>query len=40
MRNLRNGRYAEIAEIARQFQLNDDHIRRILQFGDLATARR
>jgi len=36
MRDLRNGTYADTIEIARQFQLNDAHVRRILRFGYLA----
>ena len=36
MRDLRNGTYADTIEIARQFQLNDAHVRRVLRFGYLA----
>ena len=36
MRDLRSGKYADTTEIARQFQLNDAHVRRILRFGYLA----
>src|SRR6516162_1599090 len=36
MRELRSGRYADTTTIARQFQLNDAHVRRILRFGYLA----
>ena len=36
MRDLRSGKYADTAEIARQFQLNEVHVRRILRFGYLA----
>ena len=36
MRDLRSGTYADTTEIARQFQLNDAHVRRILRFGYLA----
>lgn len=36
MRDLRSGRYADTTDIARQFQLNDAHVRRILRFGYLA----
>ena len=36
MRELRSGRYADTTDIARQFQLNDAHVRRILRFGYLA----
>jgi len=36
MRDLRNGKYADTIAIARQFQLNDAHVRRVLRFGYLA----
>ena len=36
MRELRSGRYADTTTIARQFQLNHAHVRRILRFGYLA----
>jgi hypothetical protein len=36
MPDLRSGTYADTTEIARQFQLNDAHVRRILRFGYLA----
>jgi len=36
MRDLRSRKYADTAEIAGQFQLNEAHVRRILRFGYLA----
>src|SRR5260370_9563578 len=36
MRDLRIGKYADTTEIARQFQVNDAYVRRILRFGYLA----
>ena len=36
MRDLRGGKYADTMDIARQFQLSDAHVRRILRFGYLA----
>ena len=36
MRELRSGTYADTTEIARQSQLNDAHVRRVLRFGYLA----
>jgi hypothetical protein len=36
MRELRSGKYADTIEIARQFQLNDAHVRRLLRFAYLA----
>jgi hypothetical protein len=36
MRDLRSGKYADTAEIARQFQLNDAYVRRLLRFAYLA----
>jgi DNA invertase Pin-like site-specific DNA recombinase len=36
MQGLRSGRCADTTDIARQFQLNDAHVRRILRFGFLA----
>src|SRR5262249_44677212 len=36
MRDLRSGTYADTEGIARQFQLSDAHVRRILRFGYLA----
>jgi hypothetical protein len=36
MRDLRGGKYADAAEIARQFQLNDAYVRRLLRFAYLA----
>jgi site-specific DNA recombinase len=36
MRDLRSGKYADTTEIARQFQLNEAHVRRTLRFGYLA----
>ena len=36
MRDLRSGKYADTTEIARQFQLNDAYVRRIMRFGYLA----
>jgi site-specific DNA recombinase len=33
MRDLRNGKYADTAEIAWQFQLNDAYVRRLLRFA-------
>jgi site-specific DNA recombinase len=36
MRDLRNGKYADTMEIARRFQLSDEHVRRILRLGYLA----
>jgi hypothetical protein len=36
MRDLCGGKYADTMEIARQFQLSDAHVRRILRFGYLA----
>jgi hypothetical protein len=36
MRDLRGGKYADTAEIARQFQLNDAYVRRLLRFAYLA----
>jgi site-specific DNA recombinase len=36
MRGLRNGTYADAAEIAWQFQLNDAYVRRLLRFAYLA----
>jgi hypothetical protein len=36
MRDLRAGKYAHTMDIARQFQLSDAHVRRILRFGYLA----
>ena len=36
MRDLRGGKYADTMDIARQSQLSDAHVRRILRFGYLA----
>jgi hypothetical protein len=36
MRDLRSGKYADTTEIARQFQLNDAYVRRLLRFAYLA----
>jgi len=36
MRDLRSGKYADTMEIARQFQLNEAHVRRLLRFAYLA----
>jgi site-specific DNA recombinase len=36
MRNLRSGKYADTIEIAREFHLSDEHVRRVLRFGYLA----
>jgi hypothetical protein len=36
MHGLRNGNYADTTEIARRFNLNDAHVRRLLRFGYLA----
>jgi site-specific DNA recombinase len=36
IRDLRSRKYADTTEIARQFQLNEAHVRRILRFGYLA----
>jgi site-specific DNA recombinase len=36
MRDLRSGKYADSTEIARQFQLNDAYVRRLLRFAYLA----
>ena len=36
MRDLRGGKYADTTEIARQFQLNDAYVRRLLRFAYLA----
>ncbi|MFL5047567.1 MAG: recombinase family protein [Xanthobacteraceae bacterium] len=36
MRDLRGEKYADTMDIARQFQLSDAHVRRILRFGYLA----
>ena len=36
MRDLRSGKYADTAVIARQFQLNDAYVRRLLRFAYLA----
>jgi hypothetical protein len=36
MQDLRSGKYADTVEIARRFNLNDAHVRRILRFGYLA----
>jgi hypothetical protein len=35
MRALRQGEYADTAEIARRFDLSDAHVRRVLRFGYL-----
>jgi site-specific DNA recombinase len=36
MQDLRGGKYADTTEIARQFQLNDAYVRRLLRFAYLA----
>jgi hypothetical protein len=36
MRDLRSGKYADTREIARHFQLNEAHVRRLLRFAYLA----
>jgi hypothetical protein len=36
LRDLRGGKYADTAEIARQFELNDAYVRRLLRFAYLA----
>jgi site-specific DNA recombinase len=36
MRALRQGEYADTAEIARRFGLSDPHVRRLLRFAYLA----
>jgi site-specific DNA recombinase len=36
MQHLRDGKYQDTAEIARRFELNDAHVRRVLRFGYLA----
>jgi len=36
MQDLRSGQYENTVEIARRFNLNDAHVRRLLRFGYLA----
>jgi hypothetical protein len=35
MRDLRSGKYADTGEIARRFQFNEAHVRRLLRFAYL-----